>query len=106
MSDLEEQLNSILGDPEQMSRIAEMAKTLMGGEQTASAAAEAPHSGGLVGLARSAAGGGRSNAAGLLEAMKPWLSEKRRAKLDRALKISRMAKLAEIAMAEGERRDV
>ena len=32
MSDLEEQLNSILGDPEQMSRIADLAKSLMGGE--------------------------------------------------------------------------
>ena len=44
----------------------------------------------------------------LLEAMKPWLSEKRRHKVDRAVKIARMAKLAEMAMGEGagEQKDV
>ena len=32
MSDFEDKLNSLLNDPDQMSRIADMAKSFMGGE--------------------------------------------------------------------------
>ena len=101
MSDLEEQLNSILGDPEQMSRIADLAKSLMGGEDGDAQALPAGVPGGLASLMQSVAGGGKDDAQALLEAMKPWLSEKRRHKVDRAVKIARMAKLAEMAMGEG-----
>ena len=38
----------------------------------------------------------------LLEAMKPYLSEKRRQKMDKALKIARLARIAGIAMGETE----
>ncbi len=98
MSDFEEQLNSILGDPEQMNRIADLAKSLMGGaEETA----EAPPAG-LASMVQTVMGGGKDDAQALLEAMKPWLSEKRRGKVDRAVKLARMAKLARLAMGEGE----
>ena len=98
MSDFEEQLNSILGDPEQMNRIADLAKSLMGGaDETAEGAPP-----GLGGLMQSVMGGGKDDAQALLEAMKPWLSEKRRGKVDRAVKLARMAKLARLAMGDGE----
>lgn len=112
MSDWEEQLNSILNDPAQMSRIADMARTLMGGEgpPAAEAAEAAPTESalpaGLGEMLRSLNGGEKSDKQALLEAMKPWLSEKRRAKMDRALRLARMARLAELAMGEGERHDV
>ncbi len=108
MSDWEEQLSSILGDPEQMGRIADLARSLMGGEEEPPAAPpSSPDTGALGSLMQSVmGGGGKDRAQTLLEAMKPWLSEKRRAKIDRAVKIARMAKLAEMAMGEGERKDV
>ena len=106
MSDWEEQLNSILGDPEQMNRIADLAKSLMGGGEEAAPAPQGPDPGGIASLVQSVMGGGKDNTQALLEAMKPWLSEKRRAKIDRAVKIARMAKLAELAMGEGDGDDV
>lgn len=105
MSDWEEQLSSILGDPQQMGKIADLARSLMGGEAPETAPGDAMPDG-IAALLRSAVSGGNDNTTALLEAMKPWLSEKRRAKLDRAMKLSRMAKLAELAMGEGEQRDV
>lgn len=135
MSELEDRLNSILNDPAQMDKITNLAKTLMGGE--GSQPQRGPESGdqedglgGLAGLARSfmgdGDGGGLDPAAlgkisrliressgqdnekkALLEAMKPYLSEKRRTKMDKALKIARLARIARLAMGEmGEDGDV
>ena len=43
----------------------------------------------------------------LFDAMKPYLSEKRRAKMDKAMKIARLARIAKLAMGElGEDKDV
>lgn len=114
MSELEDRLNSILGDPEQMARISSLAQSLMGG----GAGGEAPSAEGLAETLSAAGGGGPDSALlgrlgsllgqssgpddkrALLEAMKPYLSEKRRGKLDRAMKLTRMAKLARLAMGE------
>ncbi len=106
MSDWEEQLSSILGDPAQMNRIADLAKSLMGGGDESASAPETQLPDGIASLVQSVMGSGEDKARTLLEAMKPWLSEKRRIKIDRAVKIARMAKLAELAMGEGDRDDV
>ncbi len=128
MSEWEEQLNAILGDPGRMAQITDLAKTLMGGEGETEAppAAELPD---LGKLARSLLGGGEdapetdvsgrllrllsgeqraedNRRRALLEAMKPYLSEKRRAKLDRAMHLARMAKLAQLVMGEEGKPDV
>ena len=108
MSELEDRLNSILSDPGQMEKIAGLARSLMGG-QAAAPAQEPPEAsmlrrlGGLLGQGS----GAPSREQALLRAMEPWLSEKRRAKLDRALQLARMAKLAQAAMGElgGESND-
>lgn len=102
MSDWEEQLSSILGDPGQMERIAGLARSLMGGGDEAADAPEKPDLSGAASLLQSVMGGGKDKVQSLLEAMEPWLSEKRRAKLARARKLARMAKLAELAMGKGE----
>lgn len=119
MSELEDKINGILGDPAQMEKIAGLAKSLMGGgddpaEKTKSAG------GGLDSLMQSLGGDGTidpamlarlsrafSSGAGekkqeraLLEAMKPYLSEKRRSKMDKAIKLARLASIARIAMGE------
>ncbi len=131
MGELEDRINSILGDPEQMSRISDLAKSLMGGDPASRAEAD-QNAGGIPDLSRLAGSlfgeeeGAdpamlgrlvrllRSNRAddsrqqALLEAMKPYLSEKRRSKMDRAMKLAHMAKLAQLALGElgGEQQDV
>ena len=101
MGELEDRLNSILSDPGQMEKIAGLARSLMGGE-SAAPAQSAPDAGLLQKLgglmAQNAQAPGREQA--LLAAMRPWLSEKRREKMDRALQLARMARIARIAMGE------
>ena len=106
MGELEDRLNSILSDPEQMRRISSLAQSLMGGEGTDAppfaAKPEPPTGSGLPGalgslLAPQPRGGDK---AALLEALKPWLSEKRRRKLSRAMRLAQMARLARFAMGE------
>ena len=77
MSELEEQINRILSDPGQMEKLSGLASLLMGGES-----GEA----------------GRETA--LLEAMRPWLSEKRRHKMDRAMQLAKMARIARLALGQ------
>ena len=120
MSEWEDRINSILSDPEQMNRITELANSLIGGGDTESGQSETSGPPDLAALAAMLGGenspdpamlgrlgtllrsvraeSGREQA--LLEAMKPYLSEKRRSKMDRAMKLARMAKLAQLAMGE------
>lgn len=109
MSDFEDRLNSILGDPAQMEKITAMAKSLMGGGESAQ---EQPKpsptkdSGmfetldpALLGRLSKVMGGMNrtDDKRALLEAMKPYLSEKRREKLERAMKLAKMIHMAELA---------
>ena len=108
MGELEDKLNSILGDPAQMEKIAGLAKSLMGGgggpaqdSAPASPFGELGLDPGLLqklGRAMNTGEDGREKA--LLAAMKPYLSEKRRGKMDRALKLAKLARIARLAMGE------
>ena len=121
MSDFEDMINSVLGDPAQMEKIAGIAKNLMGGGGADIPSGNFPSGSGnlstqsgfdfdpailgkLSSLMNSTSEKGSDKKA-LLEAMKPYLSEKRRQKMDKALRIARLAKLAGIAMGEMEERD-
>lgn len=115
MSEFEDRLNSILNDPEQMDKIANMAKSLMGGGATDLGPQEPPAAesgatslfdgldpGMLQRIGKVMSGmnqSGNDNTA-LLEAMKPYLKEKRRAKMDRALKIAKIAHVAQVAFGD------
>lgn len=92
MGELEEMLNGVLSDPEQMERIGSLARSLMGGEP-APDAAMLSRVGGL--LSRSADG-----KQAVFEAMLPYLSEKRREKMYKAMKLARLARIARLAMDE------
>lgn len=115
MSEFEDRINSILGDPAQMDKITKIAKSLMGGGE------EKPEEqgGGDNPLAAFLGSDGEEMAAlgrisralgaqsqedkektALLEAMKPYLSEKRRRKMDKAMKIARLTRIARAAMGE------
>ena len=103
MSELEDGLNQVLSDPKQMERIANLAKSLMGGGEQGSSADNSDFDAGMLqkisGLMRGdAANDGKDKR--LLEAMRPYLSEKRRGKMDRAMKLAKMARLASLAATE------
>lgn len=108
MSELEDRINSILGDPAQMEKITQMAKTLMGGDDSPQSTPDTSFPGldgaMLSRLSRlmndSGVQGGGHQA--LLLAMKPYLSEKRRKKMDKALQLARFARIARIAASEME----
>lgn len=122
MSELEDKISEVLGDPEQMARITKLAQSLMGGGETNGAASAsqdapdaAPHTDAGLGalgldaqniarLERIIAASGAQNReeTALLEAMKPYLSEKRRGKMDRAMKLAKLTRIARLALSEEE----
>ena len=101
MDGLEDKLNNILSDPDAMGRIAELAKSLTGGEarQEPADEKEEPLVRRAVKLLRGKALNGDETA--LLSALRPFLSEDRRRKLDRAVKLARLAAIASIAQEMG-----
>lgn len=110
MDDFGDKLNAILNDPAALSRIGELAKSVMGGESEKNEGSEQEIDPGLIkrvmGLMKR--NGVKSEERALLEAMKPFLSERRREKMDKAMKLARLAGLAGIAAAEfglGEKED-
>ena len=112
MAELEDMLNQVLSDPEQMNKIAGLAKSLMGGGEPSHPGTQnspLPIDPKMLGRIQSLMGSSEksSSSEALLRAMQPYLSEKRRSKMDRALKLARMAKLAGFAMEEfgGEAND-
>lgn len=116
MGEFEDKLNSILSDPEQMDKIAAMAKSFMGGAEETTAPDEL-FGGGDSGLFDMASLGkiSRLISAGkaqndekqaLFNAMRPYLSEKRREKMDKAIKLAGLARIARLAMGEMGDKDV
>lgn len=122
MSEFEDKVNSILNDPQQMDKIASLAKSLMGGEDKAAGNGE----NGLGSILGSLSGEGGFDAAAfgkisrlisagaaqndekqaLFNAMRPYLSEKRREKMDKAIKLAGLARIARLAMGEMGDKDV
>ena len=101
MDDLGAQINAVLNDPQQMAQIMGLAKNLMGGGEAPAAQAPAAAPKPLGGLGALLQGGDRGkDRQALLEALRPYLAEKRQRKLERALRITRMAQLARGALAQ------
>ena len=104
MDDLERQLNSILSDPKQMEQIAGLARSLMGDGAQGSPSPEpgpGPDAALLGRIASLMQSGGEGREQALLKAMAPFLSEKRRGKLDNALRLAKLARIARLAMEQG-----
>lgn len=115
MSELEDKINAVLGDPQQMEQITRLAKSFMGGGAPGKAAEPEPKgedplsSLGIdgatlqrLGRLLRQGGGAKPQEQALLEAMRPYLSEKRRSKMDKAMKIARLAQIARLAMGDME----
>ncbi|MBE6913933.1 MAG: hypothetical protein E7472_03235 [Ruminococcaceae bacterium] len=108
MSDFEDKLNSILSDPEELEKITRMAAQLMGGAERESGGAP-PEDAGLPGfdpemigrIGRLLGGAERKNdRAGLVGAILPYLRPERQTKLQKAMRMAKMARLAGQAMKE------
>lgn len=109
MSEFEDRLNSILGDPAQMEKITAMAQSLLGAQEPLKSEPKlkgTPSSGMLENLDPAMLGRlggalGRVNRSdekrALLEALKPYLSPRRQEKLERAMKLAKMIGVAGVA---------
>ena len=97
MSEFEDMLGKILGDPAEMEKIAGLASRLMGGEGGGEETKSPPDMTSMLGKLMGGGGSGGDKAA-LVAALGPYLKPERRRKLEKALRISRLAGMAEIAM--------
>ena len=112
MNELEERINRVLKDPTQLEQITRLAQSFMGGGESRTEEESQPMDllssleidpqmlrrlGALLGKEKS---GKRKDTQALLEAMKPCLSDARREKMERAMKLARMARLLDFAMGE------
>lgn len=101
MSDLEERLNAVMNNPAELERIASMARTIMG--NIAPEEGITPPAGDVSGMAAKLVGllqsGDRD---GLVKGLSPYLTEKRRKKLQKALNLASAASVAGSMLAEPE----
>lgn len=105
-ADIGSMIQSVLSDPAQMEKITRMAQGLMGGEPDPPKAPEpAPVSEGdtklLGALARTL--GGRSEnsrSTALLMAMRPYMKPEKQEKLDRALRLTNMLRIAQAVLGQ------
>ena len=112
MSEFEDKINAILGNPAEMEKITKLAAQIMGGGGAASSSPEAPQETpgldlgsidpelfGKIGRLLSQTGGGSDKTA-LLRAMGPYLSQDRRERMEKAIRFAKIAKLAGAAIRE------
>ena len=109
MSELEDRINSVLSDPEQFARISAMAQSLMGGladdqavEEHNAASLEKAASLGKLGELLRGASGEKNPRLAALEALGNCLDERRREKLKRAIRLSRVLRLAQAGLLSAE----
>ena len=106
MDELSSRLSSVLGDPEQMEKITRLAQSFMAGTGSGTAAPKAEEAAPDAELFKRLAqlmsmGGGREKGErAMLEAISPYLSEKRRGKMEKALRIAKLVRIARLAMEE------
>ena len=92
MSEIEDRLNAVLNDPAELERIANITRSIMGNIAPEESAAPA---GDMMNVAAKLAGmlnGGDRD--GLIKGLSPYLSEKRRRKLSKALRLASAASVA------------
>ena len=120
MSEFEDKINKILSSPEELEKIMGMAKSLSGsfGEQSGEAEQKAggtpdisslgsmfgnldPKMIGVISrLFGEYTSKGSDDKAGLITALKPYLKEDRREKIDKAAEMAKLARLARLAFTE------
>lgn len=114
MSDFDDKLNAILGNPDSMAQIMQLAQSLSGGSGAATPTAAPPppppttssyeaHGNGIdfdpgilqrfLPLLREMQSSEQSNASQLLLALRPYLREEKQAKVGRAIQIAKLIRM-------------
>ena len=102
MSEFEDKLNTLLSDPDSMAQIMKLAQSIgEKSEDSQTVPDQGPDLGKLISLANQLGGSCDSKYSALLYALKPYLREERQAKLDRAIRISKLSRMAKTAMESG-----
>lgn len=99
MNEFEQRLNAVLNDPAEMEKLSRLAAQLMGGEAPAADAASGTD-GELLHRLTKLLGSGGSDKTALAEALAPYLKPERREKLQKALRMAHLARLARAALEE------
>jgi len=101
VSELEDRLNAVMNDPAELERIAAMARSIMG--NIAPAEESSAPAGDMPGMASKLAGMLRNgDRDALVKGLSPYLSEKRRKRLSKALSLASAASVAGTLLAEYE----
>ena len=98
MNEIEDMLSKILSSPEEMEKLGKMASELFGGEAQNEKGKPMPSVSDISSMLNSLMGSKGGDKAALVKALSPYLKPERQRKLEKALKISRLAGVAEIAM--------
>ncbi len=98
MDDLSEKLAGILNDPESMEQVKKMAENLFSGEnnENTTETTDAPpleNIGAIMSIVSKLNGNNDNDRTRLLNALKPYLSEKKQAKADNAIKLLKIIEL-------------
>ena len=105
MDELESRISSVLKDPEQMEKITKLAQSFMTGtgnsasppKTDASPMPDAEMIGRITRL-MSLGNDKEKGERAVLEAISPYLSDRRRGKMERALRIAKLVRIARLAM--------
>ena len=100
MDDLESGIRQVLDDPQQMAQIMHLAQSLLGegGGEAGKAALQEDDALPTKLIALLGRDGGADERQALLQALRPYLSEKRQHKMERALRMARLARVARMAL--------
>lgn len=102
MNDFEDKLNAVLSDPDSMAQIMKLAQSIgEKSEDNQQPSEQGSDIGKIISLAGQLGGSCESKYSALLFALKPYLKEERQTKLDRAIRISKLSKLAKTAIESG-----
>ena len=107
MAEMEDKINAVLNNPQLMQQIMTMAQSLSGSQETAPSPPEPPPTEplnpeliqGILSIAGKI--GADSHQKALLSALRPYLTEGRIGKLERAMRAAKLATLASSALSGG-----
>lgn len=109
MDELENRISSVLSDPEQMEKITRLARSFMTGSGDSASPPDSDSGSGsdaemFSRISRLMCTGGdkEKKERAMLEAIAPYLSDKRRGKMEKALQIAKLVQIARLAMEERE----
>lgn len=96
MDDLQSALQSLLDDPDELQQLAQTAASMLGGAD--SAPQEEPEFPDLKTIMKRFKNGSQSETKQLVDALAPFLTPQRRARLERAARVASLSSLAELAL--------